>query len=163
MQTLAIIVARAIRTAGLQVFGSGDLVTAPKYVPGPKKVVYFGVFTSLYQLSEAIGVRTGGCLLAGVAVAGPVLFSNTMNWWFVVAFLVLTVPFVLSIINAHRPFGIRAFPTATRSATRRRSALSARLPSPACRGSSRSGRRRTPTAGATSPSPAPLTRKPWRR
>ncbi|HHU44611.1 MAG TPA: MFS transporter, partial [Actinomycetales bacterium] len=146
-----IIVARAIQTAGLQVSGSVYLVVATKYVPGPKKVIYFGVFTALYQLSTAIGVLAGGFLLevnwvylfaialasvvfiptllknlpdssregahvdvpgfllAGVTIAGLVLFFNTMNWWFIVAFVVLAVLFVLYINKARRPFVTPAF------------------------------------------------------
>lgn len=146
-----IIAARAIQTAGLQVSGSVYLVVATKYVPGPKKVIYFGVFTALYQLSTAIGVLAGGFLLeinwvylfaialasvifiptllknlpdssregahvdvpgfllAGITIAGLVLFFNTMNWWFIVAFVVLAVLFVLYISKADRPFVTLAF------------------------------------------------------
>lgn len=57
-----IVAARAIQTAGTQVAGSVYLVVATKYVPGPKKVVYFGVFTAAYQLSTAIGVLAAGFL-----------------------------------------------------------------------------------------------------
>ncbi|MGV0341041.1 MFS transporter [Corynebacterium mastitidis] len=55
-----VIAARAIQTAGCQVAASVYLVVATKYVPGPKKVVYFGVFTAAYQFSTAIGVVVAG-------------------------------------------------------------------------------------------------------
>lgn len=58
----AIIIARAIQTAGSQVAGSVFLVVTTKYVPGPRKVFWFGVFTACYQLSTAIGVLAGGWL-----------------------------------------------------------------------------------------------------
>lgn len=76
-----VIVARAIQTAGTQVAGSVFLVVATKYVPGPKKVVYFGVFTAAYQLSTAIGVLAGGFLVA-------------VNWKFLFAIPLLSVLFI---------------------------------------------------------------------
>lgn len=57
-----VVIARAIQTAGCQVAGSVYLVVATKYVPGPKKVVYFGIFTAAYQFSTALGVVAAGQL-----------------------------------------------------------------------------------------------------
>lgn len=76
-----IIVARAIQTAGAQVAGSVFLVVTTKYVPGPRKVVYFGVFTAAYQLSTAIGVLAGGWI-------------TTIDWVYLFAIPLLSVLFI---------------------------------------------------------------------
>lgn len=76
-----VILARAIQTAGAQVAGSVYLVIATKYVPGPKKVIYFGVFTAAYQLSTAIGVLTAG-------------FLAEINWVYLFAIPLFSVVFI---------------------------------------------------------------------
>ncbi|WP_342669499.1 MFS transporter [Corynebacterium oculi] len=57
-----VIIARVIQTAGCQVAGSVFLVVTTKYVPGPKKAVYFGLFTAAYQFSTAVGLVAAGQL-----------------------------------------------------------------------------------------------------
>lgn len=77
----AVIVARAIQTAGTQVSGSVYLVVTTKYVPGAKKVLYFGIFTAAYQFSTAIGVLAAGWLV-------------TISWVWLFAIPLIAVIFV---------------------------------------------------------------------
>lgn len=76
-----VIIARAIQTAGTQVSGSVYLVVTTKYVPGVKKVLYFGVFTAAYQFSTAIGVLAAGWLI-------------TMSWVWLFAIPLISVVFI---------------------------------------------------------------------
>ncbi|MDY5138977.1 MULTISPECIES: MFS transporter [Actinotignum] len=76
-----VIIARAIQTAGTQVSGSVYLVVTTKYVPGVKKVLYFGVFTAAYQFSTAIGVLAAGWLI-------------TMSWVWLFAIPLISVLFI---------------------------------------------------------------------
>ncbi|MBY4797424.1 MFS transporter [Collinsella sp. AGMB00827] len=57
-----VIFARSLQTAGGQVAGSVYLVVASRYLSGPDKVVFFGIFTAAYQLSTAIGIVASGYL-----------------------------------------------------------------------------------------------------
>ncbi|WPF65284.1 MULTISPECIES: MFS transporter [unclassified Corynebacterium] len=84
-----VIIARVIQTAGCQVAGSVFLVVATKYVPGPKKVVYFGIFTAAYQFSTAIGLVAAGQL-------------SKISWVWLFAIPLLSVFFIPSLYR-HLP------------------------------------------------------------
>lgn len=84
-----VIIARVIQTAGCQVAGSVFLVVTTKYVPGPKKVLYFGLFTAAYQFSTAIGLVAAGQL-------------SKISWVWLFAIPLLSVFFIPSLYR-HLP------------------------------------------------------------
>lgn len=57
-----VIFARALQTVGQASIGSLYLVIASRYLDGNVKVKYFGYFTACFQLSQAIGVISGGVI-----------------------------------------------------------------------------------------------------
>ncbi|WP_427876676.1 MFS transporter [Gardnerella sp. 2492-Sm] len=57
-----VIAARIMQTTGEQVAGSSFLVIATKYLRNDLKVIFFGLFTTAYQLSASIGVFAAGIL-----------------------------------------------------------------------------------------------------
>lgn len=76
-----VIIARSVQTAGEQVAGSVYLVVATKYLKPSLKVIFFGVFTAAFQLSNVIGILAGGWLA-------------TLHWQFLFLIPVVTIFFI---------------------------------------------------------------------
>lgn len=59
---LLVIVWRSLQTAAAQVSGSVFLVMVARYLKGPDKAIYLGLFTAGFQLSMALGSLAGGIM-----------------------------------------------------------------------------------------------------
>ncbi|MEG2784557.1 MAG: MFS transporter [Lachnospiraceae bacterium] len=56
----SVVVGRLLQTMGQASFGSLYLVLVSRYMPNREKVKYFALFTGAFQLSQVIGVFSGG-------------------------------------------------------------------------------------------------------
>ncbi|PJM74675.1 MFS transporter [Bifidobacterium simiarum] len=94
---MLVIIARCIQTIGFQAAGSVYLVIVARYLKPESKLLYFGLFTAVFQLSTALGVLCGG------------LFSAIdWSWLFLIpALSVLVVPLLLKDLPDSASHGTR--------------------------------------------------------